>query len=154
MTQDLLSTASLDMLRLPTLINRIVRRGVAVTTAIDPDFQIELTPQQFDILFFLEHEGKHRIAEIGEKLEISKAQMTQVIDKLVKRGLIYREASLTDRRVINISLSSNGKDIVISHQEKLLGIMRQSLSGLSDSELLALSKTLQKATKIIKSNEK
>jgi DNA-binding MarR family transcriptional regulator len=149
MTQDLFTHVGLDLLQLPALINRTVRRGVLLATAIDPDFQIDLTPQQLEILALLDKEGELRVVDIGKKLQISKAQMTQVIDKLSKRKFIDRNSCSVDRRVIHITLTSHGKNSLVANQSKLLNFMRDAMSQLSENELKELSKALQRVREII-----
>jgi DNA-binding MarR family transcriptional regulator len=149
MTKDVLTRAILDLLYIPPLIHRGVRRAVAAMSAQDPDFKIDLTPQQVEILSFLDEKGVHRVAEIGKKLQIAKAQMTQIMDKLAERGLINRETSSEDRRAINISLSSQGRYLLAINQEKLGEAVRKNISQLSDEDLNELSASLQKVRDIM-----
>ncbi|SQC01138.1 MarR family winged helix-turn-helix transcriptional regulator [Clostridium tetanomorphum] len=75
------------------------------------NFNLELPKNQSMVLGVLYEEESLPISEIGKKLEISKPQMTVIIDKLIKQDLVERIPDKKDRRVININLTTKGKNI-------------------------------------------
>ena len=52
------------------------------------------------------------ISEVGRRLVAPKSQMTRLVDQLVSRGIVIRQADAKDRRVINISLTDHGHTIL------------------------------------------
>lgn len=54
------------------------------------NFNLELPKNQSMVLGVLYEEESLPISEIGKKLEISKPQMTVIIDKLIKQDLVER----------------------------------------------------------------
>ena len=70
----------------------------------------------------LKENGTLHITEIGERLQLARAQMTHLIDKLVELGMVERQADSADRRVTNIVLTDKGSDF-------LRGTRRQHMEG-------------------------
>ena len=60
----------------------------------------DLTPRQFGVLESLYHLGPMRQGEISAKLLTSGGNITLVVENLEKGGLVRRERSLEDRRVV------------------------------------------------------
>lgn len=72
----------------------------------------DLTLSQFGVLEAVYHLGPMSQKEIGQKLLKSGGNMTLVIDNLVKRGLVVRTRSASDRRVMLISLTDAGEELI------------------------------------------
>ncbi len=67
---------------------------------------------QFVVLMLLHHQGLCSISEIGERMDITSAATSQLVDKLVQGGLIEREEDPNDRRVKQITLSVKGREMI------------------------------------------
>ena len=50
--------------------------------------------------------------EFSERLGVSQSTVTQLADRLVKRGLIERQADAADRRVVRLQVSEQGRRIL------------------------------------------
>jgi DNA-binding MarR family transcriptional regulator len=103
---------------------------------------IELSHYHLAILGMLSKSESLAISEIGRRLSVSKPQMTIIIDKLIDLQLIYRSASLVDRRIINISITDKGRDAMKQSQEKLKSNIKIKLASLNDQDLELLSKSI------------
>lgn len=71
-----------------------------------------LTVSQFGVLEALYHLGPMPVGELAGKILRSSANLTLVIDNLVKQGLAARERRADDRRAVEISLTSKGQALV------------------------------------------
>lgn len=147
MRNDVLERAVVDLLSIPPLIFRMVQKKLIKTTLADIDANI--TPHHFEIIRLLEKEGTLHVAEIGERLHIAKAQMTQLIDKLVDLKLVERQQYKADRRIINISLSPQGRIILTEHKKKVKAAIQETMVYLSDKELDDLSNSLRRLQDIL-----
>jgi DNA-binding MarR family transcriptional regulator len=94
-------------------------------------------------MMVLSEEGTRHVAEIGERLQIAKAQMTHLIDKLVELDLVRREMDETDRRTLNIALTEKGRGLLEEHHTCLVNTVRENMSSLSLGELEALAASLR-----------
>ena len=142
MREDILEKVAIDLLSIPPLIFREIRRKLIKTTLADIDAGI--TPHHFEIIRLLDKEGKLHVAEIGDRLQIARAQMTKLIDKLVDLELVERQTDVADRRTCIITLSPRGKAVLEEHKTSIMNAIREIMRQLSDEDLKNLSDTLRR----------
>jgi DNA-binding MarR family transcriptional regulator len=147
MKDDILGKVALDLMSVPPLIFRLVRRKLIRLTLADIDIDIKFP--HFEIMQVLKEEGTLHVVEIGEKLQIAKAQMTHLIDKLVEFNLVERNADTADRRTINISLTDRGRSFMEEHENNVINAIRENMSSLTDDELAGLSDSLRNLRDIL-----
>lgn len=147
MRDDILEKTTNDLLSVPPLIFRGVRRKLLKVTL--NDINKEISPLHYEILVLLHQVGTLHIAEIGERLLIARAQMTHLIDKLVALGLVERQIDSTDRRMIKIVLTAKSRAIVEEHDSNLRRAVRETLSCLADEEFEDLSNSLERIREIL-----
>lgn len=89
---------------------------------------------QFATLMTLRLEKRATLSEIGQRLQISKQQMTNICDKLLHAGLITKRQDSEDRRRMLISMTSAGEKILDDQNELVRQRFLSSLRGLSKEE--------------------
>jgi DNA-binding MarR family transcriptional regulator len=141
MQSENMGRVALDLLSVPPLIFRLIRRKLVTTALAETDANLKLL--HFEIMRVLKQEGTMHVAKIGEKLLIAKAQMTHLIDKLVEIGFVEREIGAPDRRTMNISLTPKGQKFTQEQDSLILNAMRDNMSSLTDKELETLSGSLR-----------
>jgi MarR family transcriptional regulator, organic hydroperoxide resistance regulator len=139
--EEILSEISEDLLSVPPLIFRLVRRRIAETAMLNLDLNI--TPLQFAIIKLLEKEGSLRVSEIGERLQVAKAQMTKLIDKLVALNMVERKVDTVDRRNINITLNNKARKILEENKIIIMQAIQEIIAALSDEDVKNLSLSLR-----------
>jgi MarR family 2-MHQ and catechol resistance regulon transcriptional repressor len=72
----------------------------------------ELTHGQFAVMEALYHLGPLCQGEISAKLLRSGGNITLVIDNLEKQGLVRRERDATDRRLVRVHLTPQGRKLI------------------------------------------
>ena len=70
-----------------------------------------LTPSQFEILTVLSEEGTIPLNRLSERLCCACSNVTGIVDRLERDGLVKRERSQEDRRVILLGLTEKGRDM-------------------------------------------
>jgi DNA-binding MarR family transcriptional regulator len=70
---------------------------------------LRLTPSQFDVIATLGDTDGMTCSELSVKTLVTKGTLTGVLDRLVSKGLVKREAVSTDRRYTRISLTNRGE---------------------------------------------
>jgi DNA-binding MarR family transcriptional regulator len=140
--RDTISDVASDLLSIPPLLFRSIRRKLfeAARTEVD----LNITPLHFEIMFHLDKEGTMHIAEIGDRLQIARAQMTQLIDKLVDLKMVKRQIDENDRRTINILLTRKGHIYIKKQTNSLNNVTREILSSLDANELEQISVSLRR----------
>ena len=141
MRNDIPGKVAVDLLSIPPLVFRIIRRKLINTTLADIDVDIKLP--HFEIMTVLKEEGTLHVAEIGERLQIAKAQMTHLIDKLVDINMVARNMDTADRRTINITLTDKGKAFLEVHENNIVNAVREHLADLKEEDLESLSLSLR-----------
>lgn len=71
-----------------------------------------LTTPQFGVLEALYHLGPLSLGELADKLLVTGGNVTYVMDRLEAQGLVYRDRSPEDRRVIQAKLTDRGTELV------------------------------------------
>jgi MarR family 2-MHQ and catechol resistance regulon transcriptional repressor len=71
-----------------------------------------LNPTEFGVLELLFHKGPQPLQQIGDKILISSGNITYVVDKLERKGLVVRRPSPQDRRVIYAEVTEQGRDFM------------------------------------------
>lgn len=71
-----------------------------------------LTTPQFGVLEALHHLGPLPLGELAEKLLVTGGNVTYVMDRLEAQGLVTRQRSPEDRRVVLARLTEKGRALV------------------------------------------
>ena len=104
-----------------------------------------LTISQFGVLEALYFLGPQQPGQLAHKVLKSSGNMTLVIENLVKRGLVSRERREDDRRCIDISLTTEGRELIENiFPDHVAGVVRtMSVLTLEEQQqLAALSRKL------------
>ncbi len=113
-------------------------------TQVKAVFEHRLTGPQYNVMEVLYVYGPMPLKKIGEKLFVSGANITCVVDNLEKENLVKRVPSNEDRRIIIAELTSKGKDKMANvfpvHAKNITTIA----NALSDEEQVELEKLLKK----------
>ena len=147
MRGEIKEKVALDLLSIPSLIFRLVRRRVVKTTLADTNLDIKSL--HFEIMHVLKDEGTLHPAKIGEKLLVAKAQMTHLIDKLVDLDFVKREMCSDDRRTINLTLTEKGRKVLEEQDNLVINAMEDNMAALSDEELQIFSNSLRNLRDIL-----
>lgn len=98
--------------------------GVAVRSVagVDPD----VTLSQYRALVVLASRGPQKVADIATELGVAPSTGTRMCDRLIRKGLIGRERSSTDRRIVRLTLTGPGRELV----ERVMLRRREELAGI------------------------
>ena len=107
----------------------------------------DLTPRQFGALESLYHLGSMRQGEISAKLLKSGGNITLVVDNLEKRGLVQRERDENDRRVVVVSLTEAGRELIGHVFPNHVADIVEEMSVLSKEEQETLGRLCRKLGK-------
>ncbi|MFC1967338.1 MarR family winged helix-turn-helix transcriptional regulator [Chloroflexota bacterium] len=142
MQGDVLDEVSADLLTIPPLIFRSMRRKL-FRLAIG-EINVDISPLHFEIMALLRETGALHVAEISQRLQIARPQMTHLTDKLVDLEIVERQADTGDRRMTNVVLTARGRGILEEHDSNIRNAARETLSCLKDRDLKELSASLRK----------
>src|SRR5947207_13518333 len=98
------------------------------------DSMMDLPLRQLKVCMSLD--GRSRsMSDIGRELGLSPSAVTQVSDRLERRGLIERVSQDEDRRVRKLRLTRKGQQLVRNREEKQLRRIAAALDTLTENEI-------------------
>ncbi|MEV7803747.1 MarR family transcriptional regulator [Microbispora sp. NPDC088329] len=107
----------------------------------------DLEPWEFDVLATLFRSNPdHRLcmSELATAAMVSSAALTNRVDRLVAKRLVHREVSPSNRRMVLITLTDEGRTVVDALLEGHVANEERLLSGLTDDDRAQLSGLLCK----------
>jgi DNA-binding MarR family transcriptional regulator len=108
--------------------------------------QYGITDAQFNVLIQLQYEKQQGLsqADLGRRLVVNKADMTGIIDRLEKAGLVGREDHPKDRRINIIKITRKGRDIVNRLEPGYFTGVKKVMSGISQNDMKTIMKGMEK----------
>ena len=91
-----------------------------------------------------------RVTELARAMGVHQSTASNLIDPLEKRGLISRDRSSRDQRVVHLSLTRSGRDTVVRAPLPLEGVLPDALNALEHADLVELQRRLDKLAKLMK----
>jgi DNA-binding MarR family transcriptional regulator len=97
---------------------------------------------------FIDETKEYTMSELGNNAHLPLSNMTSIIDRLARKGIVRRRRDAKDRRVVRVHLTEKGKKMLHEFMRKRGQELENSLGGLSEKDRKELFKALEKATKI------
>ncbi len=129
-----LAGGSLSLLSLTA--SRIHGVKQALRRAVDMALHdIELTGAQYGVLYELRGGVQRSAAEIAQRRGVRPQTLTAILDHLQSRGLLERSPHPTNGRMLSVSLTPRGHEVLTECDQRVHRIEQQMLSGLNQQEL-------------------
>jgi MarR family 2-MHQ and catechol resistance regulon transcriptional repressor len=138
-----LNRGNFDTVNMIVTLKRTANELNSVLESRYPD-NIRLTPGRINILMSLETQPDKRMAlsELGNHLVVTRANITGLIDGLVKDGLVRRVDHPEDRRMVFAELTEKGRKFIAWFTPLHREFTEQIGNCLSDKEKVQLTKWL------------
>lgn len=103
-----------DSARPGRLLDALARAHRVVGRTLQGDLEREegITVDQWRVLRALGPDDGRTMGELVERLQIPAATITRLVDALVDRALVFRHARPTDRRQVEVLLSTLGSQVL------------------------------------------
>lgn len=82
------------------------------------------------------------VSELADRLSIHQSTGSQLVEKLVRRGLINKERSRKDQRRVGLGLTNEASKLLKNAPGPTEGVLPEALQALTESALLALDNSL------------
>lgn len=112
-----------------------------------------IEPQQHQILLAIKGipDGQEpRIAHLAERLQIQHHSAVELVDRMVKRGLITRTRGESDRREVHVGLTSRGDRVLA----ELTQHMRAELRSAAPALVATLRRLTARSSKVTKASSR
>ena len=110
----------------------------------------DLTGPQLTVVKLLEQVGDLSLSELSDKIRAQNSTVTGIIDRMEREGLVTRERSKEDRRVVHIRLTPKGKTLAGEIPVEPMEIFKGALESLSGQEMRDLMRIMAKVAKRVK----
>jgi DNA-binding MarR family transcriptional regulator len=106
--------------------------------------EYNVTPPQWGVLVALWDQDGLSLSELAKRSFFDGPTMTGIVDRLEKANLVQRKRDSTDRRVISVYLTDEGRRL-----ESVLPALseeanREAVAGLTDAEIARFTETLRR----------
>jgi DNA-binding MarR family transcriptional regulator len=100
-----------------------------------------ITHQQYNVLRILRgaHPTRVTCGEIVERMIARDPDVTRLVDRLARRGLVDRQRSRSDRRVVGIGITANGLDLLATLDPSVTRMPKAVLGHLNKTKLRELA---------------
>jgi DNA-binding MarR family transcriptional regulator len=99
----------------------------------------ELSSTLLSTLRRLERDGKHRLSDLAAAERVTQPGMTQVVSRLERDGLAVRGGHASDGRVVVVSITEAGRDLVRGRRDARAERLSAYLARLSEADRTAIA---------------
>lgn len=105
-----------------------------------------VTPTQYNVLRILRgsHPSKLTCTEIGRRMLDRTPDVTRLLNRLERAGLVTRSRASHDKRVVEVSITEKGLELLARMQPVVDAAQERLMSRLSPEELRLLSELLDR----------
>jgi DNA-binding MarR family transcriptional regulator len=132
-------------------IRRLIR-AVSIDS-VKMSRQFSLTAPQSGVLRCLAHNGAISSADLSRELYVTPSNITGIIDRLERKGLVQRVRKEDDRRVTLIQLTDEGRKLSRELPDPIEIRLVSGLSALPEKEVRKLDDSLDKIIDILDAKE-
>ncbi len=108
-----------------------------------------LTAPQILLLQTIRDKGEVTIGELANKISLSQATVTSILDRLEKRGLVYRERSKEDKRKMHAYLTEQATDVLKEAPIPLQAHFTQQFGDLQEWEQTMIISAIQRVAQMM-----
>jgi len=101
-----------------------------------------LSPSQLSALVAIERHGSMTLGELAAHEGVAPPTITGVVARLEADGNVERGPDPTDRRVVRVTASAQGRELVVRARERKDAWLTRRIAGLTPAELDRLADAL------------
>ncbi len=103
-----------------------------------------ITPQQYNILRILRGSMKPlSTLQIRERMLDKMSDVSRMVDRLILKGLVEKKIAITDKRLVDVNITSKGL-ATLERLDKKNGQIDSILKNLNEEEIVLLNDLLDK----------
>lgn len=128
-------------------LRRIMRAVDLYSAKLASKYRI--TSPQLICLLTLRDDGPLTTSALAKLIHLSNSTVVGILDRLEKRGLIARERGREDRRLVLVSITGQGAELVSKAPSPLQDQLAAALNHLPDEEQAAIASALDRVVKLM-----
>lgn len=112
--------------------------------AIRDDLEREMTMPRFDLLANLARSDGQTLASLSRSMLVTAGNLTGLVDRAARDGMVERRADLEDRRAWRVHLTPKGERAFREAEHRHAARVSKLFAGLSPAELSTMARLLDK----------
>jgi len=112
-----------------------------------------MTAVQFRVMQIVAETGRATPTAISQRMGVTQATMTALIDKLQARGLVERVRSETDRRQTNVTITARGHEVIDEAPDPLQQRYVRKFEAMEDWEQALVVAVLERVAGMLDADE-
>ncbi|AGL03798.1 MarR family winged helix-turn-helix transcriptional regulator [Desulfoscipio gibsoniae] len=113
----------------------------------------KITGHQFMMMKIIGDRGRATVSNVADDLNVSLSAVTAQVDRLCKTGMVARSRSEKDRRVVWLTLTNAGQEVVDVCEDVRLRVMQRYLGHLDERDLLHIISIYEKIIALMRQEE-
>jgi DNA-binding MarR family transcriptional regulator len=109
----------------------------------------EISAPQMNLLLPLAEVGSMSSGQLAEAAGLTPATTTHMLDQLAAAGVVERERSESDRRVVVSRLTDLGKELLERRRDQMILAWNAALQELTEDELKIATRALNRVTEFV-----
>ncbi|WP_234032646.1 MarR family winged helix-turn-helix transcriptional regulator [Paenibacillus faecalis] len=130
---------SIDLKHTENWIKRYLNADMTVNRRILADIRevigVELTREQYQVLGLIHHFERCTSTFLADFLFVGKSSITSIINRLAERNLVERTRDSTDRRVVYLTLTEEGRSVYEQTELQVQSIVSSYLTHFDEDEV-------------------
>ena len=143
-----LSRVSSHIMTLTGFFHGIFRMG----PSLPPEARTNVVRHR--ILKGLERRGPHHLTELSAALDVKKNTLSELLDRMVRDGLVSRELSPDDRRVVRLRITPAGRSAIRDFEKSMMDNIGHYLKGLDAEDRRDVVAAMESMTRILERHAK
>jgi DNA-binding MarR family transcriptional regulator len=141
------------------IINQLINleqrmNQVMIPNATDSWRELDVPLAQLKSLYIITVKGETNFSTLAQYLGVTPGDVTGIIDRLVTQGLVNRQPSPDDRRIILLHASDKGRNLINSLMESRTRYIVHILEYMSLEELKSLLKGFSALIHVLEKHQK
>jgi DNA-binding MarR family transcriptional regulator len=108
-----------------------------------------VTTSQGSTILSFPPEGALTMNELSKAVNLDTSTVTRLVDVLVEKGFVYREADMKDRRVVHVGLTDTGKNLQKRLEAALQSFYKNALDKFLPKERETIFKCLEQVDEAV-----
>lgn len=98
-------------------------------------FSDDVPANEFGVLNLLKDKEFLTASELATEMKVSSSHITGVTDRLIKKDMIARERSNTDRRIVYVKITEKGQAVAEKLSDIRRNYFKEKFAKLSDGDM-------------------
>ena len=126
--------------------DEVMHRLMRAFHASEPSYLsgLDLTIQQFAVLNIIHHLAGPKMTDLAAELNVTMGNVTALADRLIKLKYIKRQADRSDRRIVRVGLTGQGKELMKKAGERKRKVMRLMLGKMPQADQRRMLRIMEK----------